>query len=204
MDNNKIEEIISLINEVKVIDYSIKDIKTNTTFIKIKEGIYTLANGKKIRRESVVKINGTTNAVAIFSITKENEVLLVIQPRTALPTETKVDIEIPAGYVEKNEKIEEAAKRELLEETGYKTDDIICIDKYYPSLGYSGEKITIVLATNCEKESKQKLDDDEYIKVIKVTFNEFKYLLNNGYILDATARLAYYKSLEYLPKYNIN
>lgn len=202
MDHNKLKEINEYINELKVIDYNIQDIKTNTNFIKIKEGIYTLANGKKIRRESVVKINGASNAVAMFAITKEKEILLVIQPRAALPTNNKIDIEIPAGYIENNEKIEDAARRELLEETGYKAKNIICVDEYYPSLGYCGEKTSIILATECEKISNQKLDKDEFIKVIKVTFNEFKYLLNNGYILDATARLAYYKTLEYLANNN--
>ena len=203
MNKNKLEEINKLINELKVIDYKIRDIENNPKFIKIREGIYTLANGEKIRRESVVKINGNSNAVAMFAITKEEEIILVIQPRTVLPTDTKIDIEIPAGYIEKNEQIIEAAARELLEETGYKAEDMVCIDEYYPSLGCSGERISIILATDCEKVSKQKLDQDEFIKCIKVTFEEFKYLLDNGYILDATARLAYYKTLEYLSNNNL-
>ena len=203
MDKNKLDKINKIINELKVIDYNIKDIDTNTNFIKIKSGTYTLANGETIKRESVVKTKGNSNAVAMFTITKEQEIILVIQPRAALPTKNKVDIEIPAGYIEKGEKIIDAAARELLEETGYKAEKLICIDEYYPSLGYSGEKISIILALNCYKVRKQNLDKDEYIKYIKVTFDEFKYLLDNGYILDATARLAYYKTIEYLSNNNL-
>ena len=91
----------------------------------------------------------------------------------------------------------------LREETGYKAEDYICIDEYYPSLGYSGEKISIILATKCHKVQEQSLDQDEFINYIKVTFDEFKYLLDNGYILDATARLAYYKTIEYLSNNNL-
>ena len=75
---------------------------------------------------------------------------------------------------------------------------MIKIDSYYPSLGYSGEKIHIVLSLGCEKKSEQNLDKDEFVSFIKVNIKEFKYLLENGYILDATARLAYYRTLEYL------
>ncbi|MBR3162456.1 MAG: NUDIX hydrolase [Bacilli bacterium] len=203
MDKTKLEKINKLVNELKVIDYNIKDIKTDTNFIKIKEGKYKLANGEIIRRESVVKTNGCSDAVAMLAITEENEILLVIQPRVALPTKTKIDIEIPAGYIEKGEKDIEAANRELLEETGYQAENLICIDEYYPSLGYSSEKISIILATNCKKISNQKLDKDEYIRCIKVTVDEFKYLLDNRYILDATARLAYYKALEYSSNNNL-
>lgn len=49
-------------------------------------------------------------------MTPENEVLLVKQFRK--PAEKPL-LEIPAGKLEKNEEREEAAKRELEEETGY-------------------------------------------------------------------------------------
>src|SRR5699024_8467416 len=136
--------------------------------------------------------------VAMFAITNDKEILLVIQPRVALPTETKVDIELPAGYIEKDEDILDAAARELKEETGYIAKNMIKIDRYYPSLGYSGEKIHIVLSLGCEKKVEQNLDKDEFVRFIKVNIKEFKYLLENGYILGATARLVYYRTLEYL------
>ena len=126
----------------------------------------------------------------------------MIQPRVVLPTSTKVDIEIPAGYIEKNELVMDAALRELSEETGYTPASIEIIDEYYPSLGYSGEKISIALALGCQKTDKQHLDKDEFVEYITVSIEEFRYLLDNGYILDATCRLAYYKTLEYLTNNN--
>lgn len=202
MNSKKIEKINDFIQSLKVIKYNSKEIDTNTSFLKLKKGNYKLANGKTIERESVVKKSGNSDAVAIFAITSNNDILLVIQPRVVLPTKTKVNIEIPAGYVEINETIIDAAKRELEEETGYIAKSFNIIDEYYPSLGHSGEKISIVLATSCEQKGKQNLDEDEYIKNIKVTFEEFKYLLDNKYILDATARLAYYKTIEYISNNN--
>lgn len=198
MDQEKIKYIDNLIDNLKVISYTDKEIESNTTFLKLKEGYYTLNNNETIRRESVIRRVGAIDAVAMFAITNDKEILLVIQPRVALPTETKVDIELPAGYIEKDEDILDAAARELKEETGYIAKNMIKIDSYYPSLGYSGEKIHIVLSLGCEKKYEQDLDKDEFVSFIKVNIKEFKYLLENGYILDATARLAYYRTLEYL------
>ncbi|MEE3343360.1 MAG: NUDIX hydrolase [Bacilli bacterium] len=202
MDKNKLSKINKIIDELKVTEYNISKIETNTSFLALQKGNYKLANGKKINRESVIKKNGNSDAVAIFATTKDNEIILVIQPRVVLPTKTKIDIEIPAGYIEKEETIIDAAIRELKEETGYKTKELNIIDEYYPSLGYSSEKISIILATNCEKVGEPKPDADEFIKYITVTFEEFKYLLDNNYILDATARLAYYKTIEYIANKN--
>ena len=155
-------------------------------------------NNETIRREGVIRRIGSVDAVAIFAITEDKNILLVVQPRVALPTDTKVDIEIPAGYIEIDETPEQAGIRELREETGFTAEDIKIIDSYFPSLGYSGERIHIALASNCKQKYEQDLDKDEYVKYIKVSIKEFKFLLDNGYILDATARLAYYRSLEYL------
>ena len=115
-----------------------------------------------------------------------------------IPTKDKISIEIPAGYIEKGENSIDAAKRELLEETGYTTDNIIMVDSYYPSFGISGERIDLFLAIGCEKVSDLNLDPDEYIVNELVSLDEFKYLVDNNYIKGANERLGYYHYLDYL------
>lgn len=198
LDIDKLKKIDGFIDELRVVDYSVNEIESNTSFLKFTEGFYKLNNGETIRRESVVRASGSADATAIFAITEEKEILLVIQPRVVLPTSDKVDIELPAGYIEDNEDVVSAALRELKEETGYICKEASAIDEYFPSLGCSGEKIYIVLAIGCTKKYEQQLDKDEFVKYIKVNIREFKYLLKNGYIKDATARLAYYRTVEYL------
>ncbi|RIN26627.1 NUDIX hydrolase, partial [Staphylococcus succinus] len=76
-----------------------------------------LPDGQTSKRELVYH-NG---AVAVCAITPNNEVILVKQFRK--PAE-KVMLEIPAGKLELNEIREDAAKRELEEETGYIAENL--------------------------------------------------------------------------------
>lgn len=192
------QKIESIIDKLKVIDYDEEIISNNSGFITLKKGVYTLNNGEKIDRESVIKNLGTGNATCIFAVTEDKKILLVIHPRVSLPTKTKISIEIPAGYIEEYEKPTDAARRELEEETGYTTSKIIKVDSYYPSLGISGERIDLFLALDCVHNSKQHLDKDEFLICESVTLEEFKYLLHNSYLTDANARIGYYHYLEYL------
>ena len=198
------EKVIQKINEdmdkVRVLFVKEKSLFSESKFISLKEGEYVLNNGNTIVRESAFKKLGTGNAVCIFAVTEDKNILLVVQSRIALPDEKRVNVELPAGYVEEGESVLEAGKRELLEETGYSSDEIFVVDSYYPSLGFSGERITLLLALRCVQVSPQKLDKDEFLYYELVSLEEFETLLNEGYLKDANARIGYYRYLEYLMK----
>ena len=66
----------------------------------------------------IVEHNG---AVAIVAVTNDNKILLVRQYRKAVE---KVLIEIPAGKLEKGESPYVCAERELIEETGYRPNQL--------------------------------------------------------------------------------
>ena len=195
-----LNDIHNKINDLKVIDYKEDILNTNSNFIELRKGSYKLNNNKSIKRETVRKKVGAGNASAIFAVTEDNKILLVIQPRVSLPTKDKINVELPAGYIEKGEDAITSGTRELEEETGYTAEKIILVDEYYPSLGASGEKITLLLALNCRKTKELNLDADEYLYNISVTIDEFKYLLDNNYIKDVNARIGYYKYKEYIGK----
>ena len=128
-----------------------------------------------------------------------NESIVILEQNIwSLPTKDKINVELPAGYIESGEDSVSSGIRELEEETGYTTDNILIADEYYPSLGASGEKITLLLATNCRKTKELSLDKDEYLYNIAVTLDEFRYLLDNDYIKDVNARIGYYKYLEHI------
>ena len=202
--NKLMDKILKKINDdidqLKVIDYQEEIINTDTNFIGLKIGQYHLNNGNTITRESITKQIGTGNAVCIFAITTDKKILIVIQPRVTLQNNTKINIELPAGYIEPKESSIEAGLRELEEETGYTSDDITLVDSYYPALGCSDERIDLLLALDCIKISEQHLDKDEFVYYELVSLEEFEYLLNNNYIMDTNARIGYYRYLEYLMK----
>lgn len=193
-----LDDIKKKIDNLKVIEFNEETLVTNSNFLELKKGIYKLNNNETITREIITKKVGTGNATAIFAVTVDNKILLVIQPRVSLSNNDKINVELPAGYIEKGETPIEAGIRELEEESGYTTNKIIIADEYYPSLGASGEKITLLLALDCKKEKELSLDKDEYLYNIAVTLDEFRYLLDNDYIKDVNARIGYYKYLEHI------
>ena len=125
-----LSDIKSKIDELKVISFSEKAYDIDSNFIELRKGVYELNNNKTIEREIVVKKAGVGNASAIFAVTDDNKILLVIQPRVSLNTKDKINVELPAGYIEKGEDAMMSGIRELEEETGYTTDKIIVADEY--------------------------------------------------------------------------
>jgi len=74
-------------------------------------------------------INAPDFAVVV-AITREGQLLMVRQFR---PAANAITLELPAGHVEKGETPEEAARKELLEETGYEADTFELVATLSPS-----------------------------------------------------------------------
>src|SRR5579872_5859736 len=93
----------------------------------------------KIKR-SVVRHAGSA---VMMAVDERRRILLVRQYR--LPA-AKYLWELPAGKVDEGEKPLQAAKRELIEETGYRARHWKKLISFYPSPGFVSEKMTIFLA----------------------------------------------------------
>lgn len=196
MRNNKQQELDSYINELKTNKKEFIDNKGH--FITVERYDCQLNSNKKIIREKILKNKNDGSAVIVLPVTKDGEVILTIQPRVF--TKTTVGIGLPAGYVEKDEDYENAAKRELLEETGYSPEELIELCSYYQDDGCSGAFNKGYLARNCKQVSKQKLDKDEFIKYFKCNIDELYELLDQGYISDGGSQLVIEKAKTYLKK----
>lgn len=167
-------------------------------FLSVESFQCTLNNGKVIKREKILKNGKDGDAVIIFPITQDNKVIIACEPRVF--TEKTVDVGFPAGYVEDHEETLVAAKRELLEETGYSSDEFVLVGSFYQDQGCSAALNHYYIAFNCVLTSKQKLDDSEFIKYFLVDFDEVKELYQNGYFKGLNSAYLIEKVHNYLNK----
>ncbi|PIN89494.1 hypothetical protein COU57_05860 [Candidatus Pacearchaeota archaeon CG10_big_fil_rev_8_21_14_0_10_32_14] len=152
---------------------------------------FKLPNGN-ISDYDIVKSNDGVN---IFAIDDQNNVILIEQYR---PGPEKKIISVPGGLIENNEDPLDCAKRELLEETGY-TGNLIYVSSFY-TWSYGTEKIYCFVATNCKKVKYDYIDNQEFIKIIKIPINEFRLKLKNRDLGIMNEFLTVYLCLDYLNK----
>ena len=91
---------------------------------------------------------------------------------------------MPAGRIDKGEKDLAAAKRELLEETGYTAKKWKQALRFYASPGFVAETMTIFLAQNLQSGAAQP-EADEVIQVRMVPLSEAVRMVMTGRIFDA-------------------
>ncbi len=108
-----------------------------------------------------------TGIVIIIAITDQQEVILTEQYRVPLGTSV---LELPAGLVGdeaafRNESLADAARRELLEETGYRAGEMTALSAGPISAGLCSEIVTFFLARQLQKEHAGGGDETEDITV---------------------------------------
>ena len=97
--------------------------------------------------EYVERVHAQGMAVIIIAVTPDDDVLFVEQYRVPLGART---IEMPAGLVgddHATDTLEDAARRELIEETGWKATNVNVLLVGPTSAGMSSERIAFVRAT---------------------------------------------------------
>ncbi len=163
-------------------DYSVKSMELLSSY---REGYVgkdtyrvTLNNGLVKKMDRITKAGGNGDAVIIIPVTDDDKYVMIIESRPNI--KNGVAIEFPAGMVDPGEEPIVAAKRELLEETGYSCKDIIEIENHFQDQGCSNAIIRIYLATGCKKTTEQRLDDTESIKYVEMTYDEIYDLVMNA------------------------
>jgi ADP-ribose pyrophosphatase len=116
------------------------------------------------------------DTVEIIAITSDGKIIIQNQEQ---PDSTKRFLSVVGGRVDKGEKPFDAAKREMLEETGYSSDVWMDYSKETPSKKMIWD-IYVYIAKNCIKTNDQKLDPGEKIDLIFVDMDEFLRLVDTG------------------------
>jgi ADP-ribose pyrophosphatase len=134
-------------------------------------------DGFEIKR-AIVQHGGSA---VMMPVDDKGRVLLVRQYR--LPAKAFL-WELPAGRVDKGETVLQAAKRELVEETGFKAKKWTKLASFYVSPGFLAEKMTIFLAEDL-KDGEQKPMEDERIQMQWYRPKELDEMIGAGKVLDA-------------------
>lgn len=139
-------------------------------------------NGAEYSRDIILH-NGSAVIAAVFP---DKTVALVRQYRHAAQ---KFLLELPAGSLEKGETPEDCARREVVEEIGFKAGKIEKLTEFYVSPGFLDEKMFVFLATDLT-EVGQNLDDDEFLEVERLSFPEIYQRIGQGEFEDAKTMLS--------------
>jgi 8-oxo-dGTP pyrophosphatase MutT (NUDIX family) len=117
------------------------------------------------------------DTVVVIAVTEDGQIILSKQEQPG----KKLFIGAVGGRVDEGEDILEAAKRELLEETGYEAKEWVLFDAVQPVSKIEWAVYTFI-AKGCKKVAKQNLDGAEKIELFYMDFEKFfESVLNDGF-----------------------
>ena len=107
-------------------------------------------------------------SIAVVPLLEDHSVVMELQYRHPVG---EYLLEIPAGTMEPSESPRDCARRELIEETGFRAQEFIKLGKIHILPAYSDEVIHVFIAKGLTP-AKQNLDPDEIIEVVTYPFEK--------------------------------
>jgi ADP-ribose pyrophosphatase len=166
--------------------------KTLTTDIAFRTPIFNLHQRRSRhsrRGEHDFFILDAPNWVNIIPLTKSNEVVMIHQWRHGIAEFT---LEIPGGMVDSSDPSpKHAARREMIEESGYDSDKILQLGMVHPNPAIQGNICFSFLATNVRQVDKPIAQGNEETEVVLVPMKEIPGLIATGAIMHALTIAAF-------------
>lgn len=160
-----------------------KVIKSNIVFegkvfsVKVDDIQYN-GSGNLATRQVAVHPGGAV----IVPVLNNGKIIFVKQYRYP---HNEVILELPAGKLDKGEEPLHCAIRELKEETGYTSNNIIKLGKIYTTPGFCNEVLHIFLAKDLTEGNHEREEGEEGMELIELSIEEAEEKIRNGEIVDA-------------------
>jgi ADP-ribose pyrophosphatase len=146
--------------------------------------VYTdkiVENGRQLTRD-VIRHNGSVVVLAVDDAKNKKDPMIVME-RQYRHAAKEVLLEVPAGKMEEGEDALAAAKRELLEETGFKAKRWRKMIRYFASPGFLGEFMQVFLAEGLTLGDAQP-EYDEQIEIEMIPLSRLVKMIDQGKIHD--------------------
>lgn len=148
-------------------------------WIRVYENLVKGKNGNTAKF-STISFNEFVEIVPIFG---DGSILMIKNYRYAIG---KKILELPAGFIDKDEPHSKSARRELLEETGYSCKSLRKVGWYYYNPARSKQKVHVFVAKGLKLTSKQRLGDFEYISLVKLSKEQIVQKMRMGEIKNSS------------------
>ncbi len=145
----------------------------------------TFEQDGKIREYHYIESHGSAMVVPVLD---DGRLVLV---RVYRYLEDKFSIEFPCGGIVENETSFDAASRELTEETGFQSTDLVKIGAFAPCNGLVKEMSNIFLANELTEVGKPQSDEFEKTEVLLRRVDEFENMIKQGEIWDGQVLAAW-------------
>ena len=131
--------------------------------------------------------------VHVYAQNEQGQVLVVQQYRYAADA---LCFELPGGVADDGETLLEAAKRELLEETGYVAETWTKVGQLFANPARQTNRAHVFLAQNLTRQAEQKLEDTEDILCSFVSAPDIKRMIVASKFSQALHVASFYTALE--------
>jgi ADP-ribose pyrophosphatase len=154
--------------------------------------VFRAPNGDEQEYYTYEKVD--TRHGAVIAITEDKKVVIAEQFR---PGPEAVMQELPGGVIDEGEDPQAGVMRELLEETGYTSEQFEFLGLTIKD-AYSNATTYFYLALNCRKVADQKLDSGEFVEVKLIDIAKLIANAKTGQMTDPAAVLLAYDNLKQL------
>jgi len=152
-------------------------------WVGLRRDIVLLPNGAE-QEYHIVEI---TDAIVVVPVRTDGSIVMIGQYRYP---HGKTHWEVPAGRIHDDEPPENAAHRELREETGYRAGRLVSLPGFYPTNGISAHYSYAFVALDCVEQGPPEIDSSEQILVRAFAREDVERLIDSGRIADGFTAIA--------------